>query len=77
VPEAVPVPERSVCRGEEVGSICEYGAEEAGSDAVAKEEVYTCSRGGEAFHERKNSLGQGESVPKVVRRGASGDEPVP
>jgi len=35
VPEAVHASERGVCRGEEVGAIREYGAEETGGDAVA------------------------------------------
>jgi len=35
VPEAIHAPQRSVCRGEEVSPICEYGAEETSGDAVA------------------------------------------
>jgi len=34
MPEAVHAPEGGVVRGEEVGAICEYGAEETGGDAV-------------------------------------------
>jgi len=37
VPEAVHASERSVVRGEEVCTICEYGEEEATGDAVAEE----------------------------------------
>jgi len=35
VPEAIHASERGVRRGEEVGAIREYGAQETGSDAVA------------------------------------------
>jgi len=35
VPKAIHAPGCSVCWGEEVSSVCEYWAEEAGGDAVA------------------------------------------
>jgi len=35
VPEAVRASESSIGRGEEVGPVREYGADEAGGDAVA------------------------------------------
>jgi len=67
VPEAIHASEWSVSRGEEVGSISNYGAEKAGGDAMAYERVYTYLQGGEAFDKRENSLGSGQPVPEVVR----------
>jgi len=43
--------------GLEVGSVCEYGAKEAGGDAVVEEGTDPCPRGGQAFDEREKSLG--------------------
>jgi len=57
VPEAVHASERSVYRGEEVGSVSKYGTEEAGGDAVAEEGAHAQPWGGEAFDKGENSLG--------------------
>jgi len=57
VPEAVHASKRSVGRSEEVGAICEYGAEETGSDAVAQKGTRACPWGGESLDEGEDSLG--------------------
>jgi len=43
---------------------------------MTQEGSYACSRGGESFDEGEYCLGQGESVPEMVRRGEGGGEPV-
>jgi len=58
VPEAVHASERSIVRGEEVGSVGEYREEDAVGNAVAKEGSPACSWGDEAFHEGEAGLGQ-------------------
>jgi len=58
VPEAVHASERSIVRGEEVGSVGEYREEEAVGNAVAEEGSDPGPRGGEAFDEGEDSLGQ-------------------
>jgi len=57
VPEAIHASERSVVWGEEVGSVSEYGKEEAIGNAVAEEGSDAPSGGGEALDEGEDSLG--------------------
>jgi len=57
VPEAGHASERSIVRGEEVGSVGEYREEEAVGNAVAEEGSDACSWGGETFDEGADSLG--------------------
>ena len=57
VPEAVHASEGCVIRGEEVGTVSEYGAKQPGGNAVAQKGFHACSRGGEAFDEGEDSLG--------------------
>jgi len=76
VPEAVHASERSVVRGEEVCTISEYGEEEATGDAVAEEGSDAGPRGGEAFDERQDGLGQREPMSIVVGRVEGGGEPI-
>jgi len=57
VPEAVHASERGVVGGEEVGSVCEYGEEEAVGDPVTGEGPYARSWGGEALDEGEDCLG--------------------
>jgi len=56
VPEAVPASERGVVRGEEGGSVCEYGEEEALGNTVAEERPDACPGGGEALDKGKDRL---------------------
>jgi len=58
VPEAVHASKRSVICGKEVGSVSEYGEEEAASNAVAEEGSDVRSWGGEVFDEGEDSLGE-------------------
>jgi len=58
VPEAIHASERSVVRGEEVGTVGEYREEETVGDAVAEEESDASSWGGEVFDEEEDGLGQ-------------------
>jgi len=58
VPEAVDASERSIVRGEEVGSVGEYGEEEAFGNTVAEEGSDACSWGGEAFDKGEDGLDQ-------------------
>ena len=58
VPEAVHASERSIVRGQEVGSIGEYREEEAVGDAVAEEGSDASSWGREALDEAEDCLGQ-------------------
>jgi len=46
-------------------------------NGVAWEGSYACQRGGKAFDEREDSLGQREPVSEVVGGGESVGEPVP
>ena len=76
MPEAVHASECSVVRGKEVGSICEYGEEEAAGNAVADEGSDASPWGGEAFDKGEDGLGQREPVPVVVRSIEGGGEPI-
>ena len=57
VPEAVHASERSVVRGEEVGSVGECGEEEAAGNAVTEERSDASPSGGEVFDESEDGLG--------------------
>ena len=57
VPETIHASESSEFRGEEVGSVCEYRAKEAGGAAVAQEGTQACPWGGQALDKRGDSLG--------------------
>ena len=76
VPEAIHASERSIVRGEEVGSVGEYREEEAVGNTVAEEGSDACSWGGEAFDEGEDGLGQLEPMPVVVYGVEGGGEPV-
>jgi len=76
VPEAVHASERGGVWGEEVGSVSEYGREEAVGNAVRVEGSNASSLRGEAFDEGEDGLGQLEPVPVVVGSVKGGGEPV-
>jgi len=69
MPEAVHASEHGVVWGEVVGSVTEYGKEEAVGDTVAEEGSDACPWGGNALDEGEDCLGSGEPVSEVVSRG--------
>ena len=58
VPEAIHASERSLVWGEEVGTVSEYGEEEAVGNAMAEQGSDAGPRGGEVFDQERDSLGQ-------------------
>ena len=74
VPEAVHASECSVVWGEEVGTVGEYGEEEAIGNTMAEERSDSGPWGGEVFDEGEDGLGWRQPVPKVVGRVEGGGE---
>jgi len=76
VPEAVHASERGVRRGEEVGDIHKYGAEETGGDTVIEKGSHARSWGEETLDEGEDGLGQRKHVPEMVCGGEGRVKPV-